>query len=163
MSILPKLAWLNLGLLTLVLLCFAVLIPARGILAASHLLPVSGVIFALVWAVIAISYFCQIFYQRFKLHRVEIIWDEREDALYYKALSDGFSASWVFIVLGLGYAIYEYQVKGAQPISVTLLAGLLGTAFLVLVLFFSISILRFCGALENFSGSAIKEAAGAGQ
>ena len=101
MTVLQKLAWLNLVVLGLVLLALAALVPLKGFSTSFHYLVVSSAAFTAVWLAVLLGYLVRQGLNRWR-NRPEVLWDEREDSTYYKSCAWGFAASWVFIVLGNG-------------------------------------------------------------
>ena len=151
MTVLQKLAWLNLVVLGLVLLALAALTSLKGLSTAFHYLVVSSAVFTAVWIAVLLSYVIRQGLNRLR-NRPEVLWDEREEAIYYKACTWAFAASWVFIVLGNGRFLQQYLEKGPEAVSVVLLSDVLGIAFLVLVGVFSVSVLIFSGKESQDAG-----------
>lgn len=151
MTVLQKLAWLNLAVLGLVLLALAALVPLKGLSTAFHYLVISPAAFAALWIMVLLGYAASRGLGRLR-NRPEVLWDEREDSIYYKACAWAFAASWIFIVLGNGRFLQQYLEKGPEAVSVVLLSDVLGIAFLVLVGMFSVSVLIFSGKESRDAG-----------
>ena len=105
MTVLKKIAWLNLAVLAVVLIGFLLLIPERGLPGALNRLALSSILFASAWGALAVVRTVKRVRRRIGGGGAEVEWDEREEAVYYKAAAWGFAASWMFIVLGIGFLV----------------------------------------------------------
>lgn len=152
MTVLQKVAWLNLAVLAVVLAGFLLMIPGRGLHGALNLLALSSFFFAAAWAVLALIRVLKSAGRRLAGGGGEVVWDEREEAVYYKALAWGFAASWIFIVLGIAWFLTRYMELGAEGVTAGELAHVLGIGFLILVAAFSLTVLKQEATEEKANG-----------
>lgn len=141
MTVLQKIAWLNLAVLAVVAISFVLLIPERGLAGALNRLALSSILFAAAWGALAVVQALKRLRRRIGGGGAEVEWDEREEAVYYKAAAWGFAASWIFIVLGIAWFLTRYMELGAEGVTASELARVLGIGFLVLVAAFSLTVL----------------------
>lgn len=129
----------------LLLAAWYIAVPALGYLHGWHNVnySIAGVPFAfgLGWLASGAFYLYKYRRRRAQTGRPQIVWDEREEAVYYKALAWGFGASWTALVLAVGWFIRRYTALGPEEITMVSLSVILGLCFSVLVLFFSLSVI----------------------
>ena len=140
-TILYTFAWRNLT----YLIGFSIAIPAVGVIdgwdSAVTMLVFIPMVFAGLWVLEGWLYYRRWHRKGNELGHAPAIWDEREEAVYYKALAWGFGASWVTLVLAVGWFVRRYLAPGPDEITMVSLSVILGICFCVLVLFFSLSVI----------------------
>jgi hypothetical protein len=140
-TILYTFAWKNLT----YLLGFSLAFPAIGHFGgwdnAVTFLVFIPMVFAALWVLEGMMYYRRWSRRRDRDGHAPALWDEREEAVYYKALTWGFGSSWVALVLAVGWFIRSYLEPGGEEITMVSLSVTLGACFCVLVLFFSLSVI----------------------
>ena len=140
-SVLNTFAWKNLW----YLMGYGIAFPAIGLISnwsnAKTFLVLLPAAFAGLWVWEGCLYYWR-WRRRFRNNsHVPAIWDEREEAVFYKALAWGFGSSWIALILAVGWFIHLYLSTDGDKITLVSLSVVLGLCFSLLVLVFSLSVI----------------------
>jgi hypothetical protein len=141
MSILQKIAWLNLAILGLVAAAFAVVLFVRDTETAVHYLVVSSVVYTGAWVVVVVFFWLGRLVNRLRGKQNKVYWDERDELIQYKAFAWAGPSAYIFMVFGTGYYVKTVMEKWPKLVQPIVMADVTGLSFLLGVTVYSVVIL----------------------
>ncbi len=141
MTVLQKIAWLNLVILLLVAAAFAVAAYVRDLETAVHYLVISSAVYCGAWVLAGGLFWLGRLANRLRGRRNRVYWDERDELIQYKAFAWAGPSAYIFMVFGTGYYMQTFMEKWPELVQPVVLADVMGLSFLLGVTVYSVVIL----------------------